>query len=179
MQSLTKSTFQFSGKAAEKGTWIVVGPEQQCMILGRNADKIKKALVETAKNLIKKRGVYWLSVEATHPAGRSAGLAGSTAQPVAAIRPARNAVPASAFEGEDGSDGFVDRGSCWERCACFFSSSPEPPKLPAEHPSEDLKSPDQQGQRRSQIRSAVGNLADTCSLICPPEAGVSIALQVN
>ena len=100
MQSLTKSTFQFSGKAAEKGTWTVVGPEQQCMMLGRNADKIKKALVETAKNLIKKRGVYWLSVEATHPAGRSAGLAGSTAQPVAAIRPARNAAPASAFEGE-------------------------------------------------------------------------------
>lgn len=83
------------------------------MILGRNANKIKKALVETAKiNLIKKRGVYCLPVEATHPAGRSAGLAGSTAQPVATIRPARNAVPASAYEGEDWSDGFVDRGSC-------------------------------------------------------------------
>ena len=107
-----KVNFSVLREGCRKGTWIVVGPEQQCMILGRNADKIKKALVETAKNLIKKRGVYWLSVEATHPAGRSAGLAGSTAQPVAAIRPARNAVPASAFEGEDGSDGFVDRGSC-------------------------------------------------------------------
>ena len=79
-----------AGKAAEKGTWTVIGAEQQCMILGKNANKIKKALVGTEKiRLIKKRGVYWLPIDSTHPAGSTAGKMSSLAQPIAAVRPAK------------------------------------------------------------------------------------------
>ena len=39
----------------------MIGPGQQVMILGRNANKIKKALAETQKvRLVKKSGIYWL-----------------------------------------------------------------------------------------------------------------------
>ena len=66
-----------AGKAAERGTWTVIGPGQQCMILGRNANKIKKALVETEKiRLVKKRGVYWLPAKPCQSAGSPAKGAG-------------------------------------------------------------------------------------------------------
>eukprot|EP00434_Breviolum_minutum_P041643 symbB.v1.2.037046.t1/scaffold5326.1/size28399/1 len=85
-----------AGKAAERGTWTVIGPGQQCMILGRNANKIKKALVETEKiRLVKKRGVYWLPAKPCQSAGSPAKGAGSTA-PLAAVRPAAKTVPAEA-----------------------------------------------------------------------------------
>ena len=89
-----------AGKAAERGTWTVIGPGQQCMILGRNANKIKKALVETEKiRLVKKRGVYWLSAKPCQSAGSPAKGAGSTA-PLAAVRPAAKTVPAEAYREE-------------------------------------------------------------------------------
>ena len=89
-----------AGKAAERGTWTVIGPGQQCMILGRNANKIKKALVETEKiRLVKKRGVYWLPAKPCQSAGSPAKGAGSTA-PLAAVRPAAKTVPAEAYREE-------------------------------------------------------------------------------
>ena len=89
-----------AGKAAERGTWTVVGPGQQCMILGRNANKIKKALVETEKiRLVKKRGVYWLPAKPCRSAGSPAKGAASTA-PLAAVRPAAKTVPAEAYREE-------------------------------------------------------------------------------
>ena len=89
-----------AGKAAERGTWTVIGPGQQCMILGRNANKIQKALVETEKiRLVKKRGVYWLPAKPCQSAGSPAKGAGSAA-PLAAVRPAAKTVPAEAYQEE-------------------------------------------------------------------------------
>ena len=89
-----------AGKAAERGTWTVIGPGQQCMILGKNANKIKKALVETEKiRLVKKRGVYWLPAKPCQSAGSPAKGAGGTA-PLAAVRPAAKTVPAEAYREE-------------------------------------------------------------------------------
>ena len=89
-----------AGKAAERGTWTVIGPGQQCMILGKNANKIKKALVETEKiRLVKKRGVYWLPAKPCQSAGSPAKGAGGTA-PLAAVRPAAKTVPAEAYQEE-------------------------------------------------------------------------------
>ena len=82
-----------AGKAAERGTWTVIGPSQQCMILGKNANKIKKALVETEKiSLVKKRGVYWLPAKPCQSAGSPAKGAGRTA-PLAAARSHGNQLP--------------------------------------------------------------------------------------
>ena len=89
-----------AGKAAERGTWTMIGPGQQCMILGKNANKIKKALVETEKiRLVKKRGVYWLPAKPCQSAGSPAKGAGGTA-PLAAVRPAAKTVPAEAYREE-------------------------------------------------------------------------------
>ena len=50
------------------------------MILGRNANKIKKALAESEKvRLVKKRGIYWLAPKLCQSAGSPAKGAGSTA----------------------------------------------------------------------------------------------------
>jgi hypothetical protein len=103
-----------AGRAAEKGTWTVIGPQQQCMILEKDANKLKKALAESAKiNLIKKRGVYWLPMEAMTLSSAAQPIAalkstvsssstkldaGSTAPLVAAVRPARKAVSAEQLE---------------------------------------------------------------------------------
>ena len=90
----------FSIDYAERGTWTVIGPSQQCMILGKNANKIKKALVETEKiSLVKKRGVFWLPAKPCQSAGSPAKGAGRTA-PLAAVRPAAKTVPAEAYQEE-------------------------------------------------------------------------------
>ena len=89
-----------AGKAAERGTWTVIGPGQQCMTLGKNANKIKQAVVETEKiRLVKKRGVYWLPAKPCQRAGSPAKGAGSTA-PLAVVRPAAKTVPAEAYQEE-------------------------------------------------------------------------------
>ena len=74
----------------------MIGPGQQVMILGRNANKIKKALAETQKvRLVKKSGIYWLAPKPCQSAGSPAKGAGSAA-PLAAVGPAAKTVPARA-----------------------------------------------------------------------------------
>ena len=162
-----------AGKAAEKGTWTVIGPQQQCMILGKDANKLKKALAETAKiNLIKKRGVYWLPIEATtaksaarpiaalkstNPsrsnkldAGSTAPApctapcrlhdrteAGSTAPLVAAVRPARNAVPAEQLEPQEGEEAHAEQ----HPQAGEGIIEEQLPRLPDEPPAENSEEP--------------------------------------
>ena len=54
-----------SGLAATKGTWAVIGPDAQCLILDKNAHKVRRALGYTKTiELQKKHGVYWLPVQA-------------------------------------------------------------------------------------------------------------------
>ena len=83
-------SFLSAGQAATKGCWTVIGPEKQCIVLDKNAEKLKKAL-ETTKclQLDKKRGVYWLPLKASQePFGEVPVLA--------ATRAAKKVVPAKA-----------------------------------------------------------------------------------
>lgn len=57
-----------AGKAAQKGTWTVIGPDVQVLIPKQNAGFIKDAVDKTPNKLElrKKRGVYWLPVSLNH-----------------------------------------------------------------------------------------------------------------
>ena len=77
-----------AGQAALKGTWTVIGPDVQCMIVSdvqcmivsKHAHLIQDAVEKSRKiPLVKKRGVYWLPVS-----GCKSQHAGSPAEPIAA-----------------------------------------------------------------------------------------------
>ena len=95
-----------AGKAALKGTWTVIGPEVQCLIVSKHASLIQEAVEQSEKiQLVKKRGVYWLPVSgcksqhagspaqtiAAHPAGSTADQADSPAGQAQAGSPAGQA----------------------------------------------------------------------------------------
>ena len=114
-----------AGQAALKGTWTIIGPDTQCMIVQQHSGLIQRAVEQSQKiQLLKKRGVHWLPVSgckvqhagspaepiAAHPAGSTAGQAGSPAgqDVVAAVRAAKKAIPAGeedAVEEAHGGEG--------------------------------------------------------------------------
>ena len=128
-----------AGKAAQRGTWTVIGPDAQFLVPSKSSEFIKAAIEKTPNKLglVKKRGVYWLPVSlekgstghddkplatmvdkspggvagnaASQSAGSTASCVGSpTGQEVmAAIRPAKKAVPAEALEEEAREPGAV------------------------------------------------------------------------
>ena len=88
-----------SGLAATKGTWTVIGPDVQCLILDKNAHKVRRALGYTKTiELQKKRGVYWLPVQGDDQTSTETTV-------LAATRAAKKAVPAGAMSLEEGAGG--------------------------------------------------------------------------
>ncbi|CAE7337188.1 unnamed protein product [Symbiodinium sp. CCMP2592] len=86
-----------AGQAATKGTWTVIGPGVQCMVLDKHACKLRKALGETkdTMQLRKKRGVFWLPVNVVKESERV-----EDPDVLAATRAAKKTVPAKALAGE-------------------------------------------------------------------------------
>ena len=53
-----------AGLAAKKGTWTIIGPDVQCLVLDKNAHQLRPVLNQTKSiGLEKRRGVYWLPLE--------------------------------------------------------------------------------------------------------------------
>ena len=88
-----------SGLAASKGTWTVIGPDVQCLILDKNAHKVRRALGYTKTiELQKKRGVYWLPVQNDEGKGPEPTV-------LAATKAAKKVMPAEAMSLEEGAGG--------------------------------------------------------------------------
>ena len=99
-----------SGQAATKGCWTIIGPNKHCLVLDKNAEKVREALKETACiPLEKKRGVYWLPLKASVKAPNEV-------QVLAATRAAKKVVPAKArMRQRPGADGPAREGSAGAR----------------------------------------------------------------
>ena len=80
-----------AGLAATKGTWTIIGPDVQCLVLDKNAHQLRRVLNQTKSiGLEKRRGVYWLPLEQM----------GEDANILAAARAAKKVVPAKMLESE-------------------------------------------------------------------------------
>ena len=78
-----------AGLAAAKGTWTIIGPDVQCLILDKNAHQLRRVLNQTKSiGLEKRRGVYWLPLEPKEQMGEDANI-------LAAARAAKKVVPAT------------------------------------------------------------------------------------
>ncbi len=129
-----------AGRAADRGTWTVIGPGEQCLVLNKDSSELRRVLKETPSiKLNKKRGVYWLPVK---PAGGTAVSAGGPAKPIAAARPAKKAVPASMFgdEGEEAQSNPVD-GDVEVVAESTSASSSQPRVASQEVPVEESEDP--------------------------------------
>ncbi|CAE7846389.1 GIP, partial [Symbiodinium necroappetens] len=136
-----------SGLAASKGTWTVIGPDVQCLILDKNAHKVRRALGYTKTiELQKKRGVYWLPVQSDEGKGPEPTI-------LAATKAAKKVVPAEAMRLEE------DAGGTAQGQAADGTALGEPPKEDSEGPTEASSS------RGPEIREA----ADRPALGEPPE----------
>ena len=83
-----------AGLAAAKGTWTIIGPDVQCLVLDKNAQQLRKVLNQTKSiGLEKRRGVYWLPLEPKEQMGEDANI-------LAAARAAKKVVPAKMLESE-------------------------------------------------------------------------------
>ena len=79
-----------AGLAAAKGTWTIIGPDVQCMVLDKNAHLLNQT---KSIGLEKRRGVYWLPLEPKEQMGEDANI-------LAAARAAKKVVPAKMLESE-------------------------------------------------------------------------------
>ena len=100
-----------AGQAAAKGTWTVIGPGVQCMVLDKHAQKLRQAVENTSNTmqLRKKRGVCWLPVNVVKENERV-----ESPEVLAATRAAKKTVPAKALErdgDEPGADGAAQSSS--------------------------------------------------------------------
>ena len=93
-----------AGQAAAKGTWTVIGPGVQCMVLDKHAQKLRQAVENTSNTmqLRKKRGVFWLPVNVVKEDERV-----NSPEVLAATRAAKKTVPAKALE-KDGDEPGAD-----------------------------------------------------------------------
>ena len=93
-----------AGQAAAKGTWTVIGPGVQCMVLDKHAQKLRQAVENTSNTmqLRKKRGVLWLPVNVVKEDERV-----DSPEVLAATRAANKTVPAKALE-KDGDEPGAD-----------------------------------------------------------------------
>ena len=112
-----------SGLAASKGTWTVIGPDVQCLILDKNAHKVRRALGYTKTiELQKKRGVYWLPVQNDEGKGPEPTV-------LAATKAAKKVVPAEAMSLEEGAGGTA------QGQAADGTALEQPPKEDSESPA--------------------------------------------
>jgi len=144
MPSLNFSVLS-SGLAATKGTWTVIGPDVQCLILDKNAHKVRKALGYTKTiELQKKRGVYWLPVQSDESKDTEPTV-------LAATKAAKKVVPAEAMSLEEGAGGTAPDQ------AADGTALENPPKEDSGGPARSSSSRGPENPSQAADRPALGN----------------------
>ena len=104
----TQFSVMSASRAASKGTWTIIGPNHQCLVMDENATGFQELLEKVPKiSLVKDRGVFWLlmSTESQEPSAGGPAMssgtgAGGPAWPIAGVKAAKKAIPASFYRDE-------------------------------------------------------------------------------
>ncbi|CAE7321841.1 GIP, partial [Symbiodinium sp. CCMP2456] len=129
----------------QEGTWTVIGPDVQCLILDKNAHKVRKALGYTKTiELQKKRGVYWLPVQSDESKDTEPTV-------LAATKAAKKVVPAEAMSLEEGAGGTAPDQ------AADGTALENPPKEDSGGPARSSSSMGPENPIQAADRPALGN----------------------